>query len=439
MSAKAGTNPQPITFIGRDTGDEQVAAGYHTKGTLEGWIEAFNIIKNFPIPLFYLLVALSVPFMKWLECANKTVDNCKKTSTGKTISLANSASAYGKPIRKAKDTCLHVWDTTKVAIGRIMSVINDLPLFIDDTSKAPTPEIVKDAIYSVEAGRDKARGTIYGLAVTEWFTIMALTNGEQPAVSFTKNHAGAYARTLTIQEAPFGNESNSRRVKRVRSSVEKNYGHVAPIVIQFIADHDADYGLWEAAYEDAKEFYSDKAEGNEIADRMSDLIALVATTAPLIFKAVPQMKLEKPIAELLEYIWQFLEQGAHEADRPLEAFKAFWDWAVRNQRKFFSTKKNVEGEEEDESFEPNLGWYGRWDETHKFPHIGVTRAALEKALKDAGYDLDAVIGAWADNGWIMLRRDGKRQRTVDIGKAKVGCYCFTFKTIDDVLGVKEEN
>lgn len=437
MIAKTGTNPQPITFKGRDVGDEQIAAGYHKKGTLEGWIEAFDLIKRFPIPLFYLLVALSVLFMKKLKCANKVVDNCKRNSTGKSISLENSISAFGNPVKNTDDTCLLSWDTTPVALGRILSVVNHMPLFVDDTKDAKDADFISSTLYSVAAGRDKMRGTTKGLAFTGTCTTIMLTNGEQPAVSFAKNHGGAHARTLTIQAAPFGNDQQAKLVKKVRSIVGKHYGHVAPMIAQFIADHDEDDDMWEAALEDAKDYYADQAEGDAVADRMSDLFALVATTAPLIFKAVPQMQLEMPISQLLEDIWQHLEHGAQEADRPLEAFKVFWDWAARNPRKFFSPKKKAQDEEGTEQYEPTPGWYGRWDDTARVPYIAVTRTALEKALKDAGYDLNAVIDAWADNKWLWTRNDGKRQRTVSIAKANVACYCFRLETIEEVLNVEE--
>jgi len=422
-----------VTFHGQDAGAAQVLKAYCAKGDAAKWYDVVSQLYNHPKAISMLFVSLATPFMQVLGVANFIADLAGETSKGKTISLRIAISAWGNPDERSSSSAIHTWDNTRVWLERLATMLNGLPLALDDTKTASDHDLIGDLLYRLPAGKGRGRGTPTGTQQMGYWRTVTLSTGEQSAVEYSKRHGGTRARVLSVRGAPFGSENLATLVRELNRLVLQNYGHSGPEVVKFILDHKEDWPLWQEAYLEMQEVFSAKAGDNSIADRLGDIFAFLAVTIPLIHAALPQLKPSRPIAELLEILWEESLDRTEEAGRHLKALQTLWDWAVSNPDKFWGKHQT---DSAGNPKVPHSGWAGVWNTDR----IAITTATLERVLKE--YELDAILTSWADRKWLILPKGKGRMVSTRIQGKGIGCYCLKVSTIMDELKLEtapEEN
>ncbi len=420
-----------IHFRGQDKGDEQIADGFHVEGDYGAWARAINGLYAFSRLMFMFFCSMATPFLEVFKVSNFVVDLAGETSKGKTISLRVAASAWGNPDERTQNSALYTWDQTQVWLERTAGLLNGIPLILDDTKRAKNEEVIGDIIYIHTSGKGRGRGSLQGTReIGSWRSVL-LSSGEQSAVDYSKKHGGTRARAISIWGAPFGDIVDGEFVKGLNAVVLQNYGHAGQRVVQFILDHREDWPVWREAYRELSSFYSQKAGSNTVADRLSDVFALLGVVVPLIHAALPELVPSRPIPEILEDIWGSVIGGAAEADRAKVALSRLWDWAVENQSKFWGRHKT---DSQSQPMEPHSGWAGRWDRGKDWKYVAFTRRTMEDLISSFGFDWSGTLETWKrDRGWLELDKQGRNQRQTQISGALVYCYRIPRNVIQDVL------
>ena len=122
-----------ILFRAADVGDQQIADGFHAEGTFHDWCRIVVPALAFHRVRLAIAASLSAPFRGILDKANFGVDFCGETSKGKTTTLRIAASVWGRPDEKSPKAAMTSWNATRVWRERASSVLNNLPVIMDET------------------------------------------------------------------------------------------------------------------------------------------------------------------------------------------------------------------------------------------------------------------------------------------------------------------
>ncbi|WP_043601210.1 TOTE conflict system archaeo-eukaryotic primase domain-containing protein [Solidesulfovibrio magneticus] len=421
-----------VTFVARDDGDRQFAEGLVSKGNLENWVAMVNKVSQFDPVFIVVMASLAAPFLQVLDAANFVLDLAGETSKGKTTSERLAAAAWGDPIDGSSTSIILNWAATPVFMERRASLLNGIPLILDDTKTASSPETVAAFVYSFGAGRAKGRGSIKGTQQSPTYSTILITSGEQSITDIASSHGGVAARALSLWGAPFGDGDNSALVNELEQVVAENHGHAGPRVVQFILDHRDEWPLWKEAYRESIQFWTTTTEGNSPSKRLSKSIAFLSVVIPLVHAAIPELQIAKPMREVLKGLLVAVNQGAQQADRAKEALKTVWEWAVSNPTKFWEQHR---GDSNERHLEPHQGWAGRW-ETGKAPYIGFTGKALGNILGVS--EVATMTKTWSDRGWLKQSSSKGLQVNTRVNGSLVGLYVVPLATFESILGLGDQ-
>jgi hypothetical protein len=421
----------PIKFRGLAPGDEQLAAGFTSAGTLEDWLAAVGGLAPYPSAALALYTAFVPPLLSVLGAPNFIVDIANATSTGKTTAARISASVWGQPDEKLPDSVVQSWDNTKVWVERAASTLSDLPLFLDDTKRAKWPQHVSDTVYAVAQGRGKGRGNIFSMErVRSWRTV-AISTGEAPATSFTRD-GGARMRCLEVRGMPFNQKDDAtcRLVDSLNIAVTRNHGHAGPGFVSWLIDHRENWPALRAAYEDLKETYS---------GRLATYFAAIHVAAYLVHDL---FALPWDYKVVLDAVWPKIAAEAEDAAGAERALRLLVDWAIANQAKFWERGESDEEGDGRRAHDPIGGWAGRWDAGDKgWEYIGFFRQKLDEILTADGFEPEAILGGWRENGWLLVDADASRYtKKVRVGGRKhANLVCLRRDVIERIYGLVGED
>lgn len=386
-----------IAFRAASVGDEQIVAGYHSKGTFEDWKKAVTPAMAHPRARVALYTSVAVPLLSVLGCPNFIVDFAHPTSVGKTTLLRIAASVWGNPTLESPTSAMWTWDMTRVFAERGAAVMGGLPLILDDTKRARKVEMVSDLIYTVTSGRGRGRGSVQGIAETAIWSTILMSSGEEPATSFTTN-GGVKTRVLEITGMPFGATTETLRklVENVNRGITFNYGHAGVEFIRWFVRNRAREGQFAELYEKRVEHYATLAKIPE-AGRLAQYAAAIYVAGILLHEALElPWEFDDPFAEL----WEMTAEESRNASGHAQALSLVEGWCYSNRERFHGITELA----------PTLGWLGRWEEGED-GWIGIFPNALREMLTRAGYkNPEGILRGWRDMCWI--RTDSDQQRYV---------------------------
>lgn len=385
-----------VGFRGQDGGDDQIADAFTQLGTFEAWRETVAPVAKHPRALLALYGSFVPPIQSILEVPNFAMDFAFATSTGKTTTLRVAGSVWGCPDERAPSSVIGTWDATRVWIERASTILNGLPLFLDDTKRAKNTKIVAQTVYDVSSGRGKGRGSPRGMRrAGSWCTVL-LSTGEAQITSFTED-GGTRARTLGLWGAPFGvaNETTTALVHRLNVGVCGNYGHAGPRFVQWVQQHRDDWPAWRDEYRRSQVAYQERAGGNAVASRYAAYFAALDMTAALAHAA---LDLPWDYHDPVDKLWDQLIAGANEADRASAARDYVVSWAAGHQSEFWG--RHLIGNDENPRT-MSEGWAGRWDKGDDWRYIGFLHHRLKGILTAAGYEADPTMRLWKDRDWLV--------------------------------------
>lgn len=170
-----------FSFRGADGGDEQLAAGFHAAGTYKEWRAGIKLIRHHPRVRLCFYTAFVPTTLRIFGAENFVLDYAGATSQGKTTTLRVGAGVWGNPRGgRGEGTTLHNWDSTQTWRERAPAVMNNLPLFLDDTKTVRHPDEIAQTVYTFTQGRGRGRGTIGGLAEQIGFESVLISSGDRP-------------------------------------------------------------------------------------------------------------------------------------------------------------------------------------------------------------------------------------------------------------------
>ena len=406
----AGDNQEAlrIAFRGADEGDEQIADGLRSNGTLEGWLKTVKPLARYPRATIALYAALAVVLLRVVRSRNFIVDFAGQTTGGKTTCLRVAASIWGCPDESQEAAIIATWDSTRVFRERAPAVLNNLPFILDDTKRARHPNEVAQTIYDITQGRGRARGTVDGLARQEtWSTIM-LSSGEQPLISFSQD-GGTRPRVLELWGSPFGatDAATGKVVRHITAGVQRNFGHAGPRFVRFALNRRAQWPKWRKRFQKLNQGYVERAGDHAFAGRMAEHLAVLHLASELAHKA---LQLPWGFADPIESLWDDVTREAGRADRAAAALQHAYSWACANEALFVG-RAPVSS-----MHPPASGWAGVWRQTGQVDPRRKTTGKdwgtlafypqrLEQVLRDGGFEPDSTIRTWRDRGWLKTNKE----------------------------------
>jgi hypothetical protein len=370
-----------------DPGLRQLAEGYQTAGTWEGWCDLLRAAARWPRVILAVLGSLAAPLIHRIgaEASNVLIDFAGETSQGKTTTLRVAASVWGMPSERGG--LVLTWDLTRTSLERIAAAQCDLPVLLDDTKRAKADQ-VGPMVYQIANGRGRGRGTVTGMqASAEWRTVL-LSTGEQPLTSFTQD-AGAAARCLTLWGTPIpeGNEDDARDLNR---RAYDHHGHAGARLIQWLVANPPD--RIRAWYAEGLAHAQKQTRGNAVAARASGYLALLWAA----YCVALEIGVPDPGTAWWADAIEAVRTAAARSDNPRRALDSIAAWCSANAHRFYGRDAFDKG--------PAGETAGRWSDAEMWQEICLLPDVAKRELERLSYDADACIRAWADRGW--LRRDG---------------------------------
>jgi len=436
-------NPDPtsgkkpaIEFWGRDQGDEQIAEGFRSYGNYDTWIALVNGIVDFHDVIFLLYASLTPPLLPIFGVKNFSLELSNQSSSGKTTAMLLGASCWGVPELHAS-SFVNTWNATPVWIGRAASILNGLPLYLDDTKLAKAQDrrgrdgdLVTSTVYIIAAGRDKARGTLQGTERTEPFRTILFSTGESPSLDLS-NDGGSRGRLIDLWGNPFLKTDKESKVivDRINRTIQGHYGHAGPKLVQFVLDHRDQWSLWKEAYQEANTLLTQSKVMSPIEMRLGEYFAAVATAIPIIHAAIPELRRDKPVKELLASVWSRARKEATSSDIGKRALQFAQELIINRNDKIYT----------DEMASQDVKWEGgdfigirEVDESGNLISVGLTTDALRELLKKNDFNFQETIRNWNAKGWLLRNGSSEGyQRQVSIPGTstnskmnKLNLYCL---------------
>lgn len=415
-SNQAGKFADQIKFQSLDSGDESIAASITSRGDLSTWLDAVNkIALKSPIARLAIFASFAAPTLSLFGFPSFIVDLSGETSRGKTMLLRACASIWGNPDEASEDSFLKTWDTTRVGVERTAATLNNLPVILDDTKRAPNERILRDVIYNFTAGHSKGRGSIKSLQTYRHWRTVLLSSGEQP-ITACSGDGGTRARVLTawFSESPFGDEDGSAQlVADTWRVVRGNYGVAGRRFVEFLVSEDGARAVAKIkdGIEGIRGAWIERVAAEEdgaargVLSRVAEYMTAIDCAAILVERCFGVKWVGGDSGgswkEWSDAIWSIVAGEAKEADRSEEAMHLLWSWCVANKERFYVNKETlfVDTGRGAGKFGEAVGLW-EWDEMREEGSVSVFKMAVDGVLRGAGYEPNGIVRAWRDRGWI---------------------------------------
>lgn len=359
-------------------------AAHGPRGTMAGWQEAISRAGNYPIVQLGIYESLAAALLEVLSLDSFSVDHWGKSSRGKTITAQAGLSCWADPSEKGDG--LFSWRTKMIGVEKRLNLVNGLPVVIDETRVATSPDLIDAVIYQIPKNHGQARGGGWPNMIP-WRTIAIIT-GEQAATSFT-THQGANARVLSTSQAPFGSEGERSReaAEAIKKGIEDNYGIAGPaFVARLQAKLAADGGAADLRKRHAA--WTGKLRGEtDMSGRRAPLMAAIALAAELAaeWKITP-FKVPGPD----DFLAMYSSADDPRDNRPEMALDIVREFLAAHHDKMYGCG--------DGEHPPGAGWIGH--DAKEGPALLPEK--LREELKRRNYDLDAVLPGWLEMGALVI-------------------------------------
>lgn len=248
-----------------DQGEQQLFESFQVAGTVDGWIhEVFDRIKAHPRALFFVLASFASVLLHDLKVDPFIVDLSSGTSKGKTTVLKIAASIWGT------SELVNEFNATKVSIERKAAFLNSFPLLMDDSRKADE-RLLQSIVYHFSGGKSKGRGSLSGSQRENTWKNIMLTTGEVGLNEYASKAGGAAARIVSLNDSPF-EEVDYIFFADLYKGLETNYGVIG---LEFLKQYQVRKKELLPSFYKFKDFYMNKAKGNEVLTRLSLYYATV--------------------------------------------------------------------------------------------------------------------------------------------------------------------
>lgn len=379
------------------------------KGTFKDWLNMYmNEVKGhllLELAVVFGISALVTAFLKHkheVEFAGIIFSFTGQSSTGKSTAAALAVSVAGNPT-KGNQTLFRSWNATRNALEGYLSNNYGIPMVFDELSSA-TFKDTTGLLYSIAEGQGRQRSNVHGEVKTpkNWGTSVISTS-EYSIFTDSAQNDGLRVRTIEINEQFTTNATNADNIKK---AVALNYGHVLPLVAQYLINREEE--VIQSFYEEVDWFKAKlKNETNNTGIRMFKRYAVITTSANILGRVLAT---DIDIAKIRDY---FIDYHAHTvserslADKAIEVITQF---VAQNRGKF----------SDDTALKNMIENYGLIALKDNYIEVKIIASVFKSMLIENQFqDVNNVVNALRDKGYIESDRDRiTTKRTVkdDYGK-----------------------
>lgn len=424
-----GSDTESRYTLSHVEGLNALAQGWKTGGSWEGWLEAAEIVRDYPYMLIAIYASVTAPLLHIIGIPGFVVDFAGETSGGKTTALRMAASVWGKPA-DTYPTAMYSWDATKVWIERTAGALHSLPLILDETKRAKHPRVVRDVIYDFCQGQGRGRGSLDGTRQTATWRSILISSGEGAATSFSED-AGTRARVLTLAGKPLGKDAavGGKASEELQHIVAENHGWLGRAFVQYLTANRAQWDTIRDVYKKVREHYVEAA-CTAVARRHAAHLAVLEVTAQILQK----VGMPEPNVNPFDTLHEAMIKAAMDANRPLAALEDVVTWCTMHQKEFWMRHAMYD---DGEPKVPNGGWLGSWSNWESWEYISICSVTLRKLLSDLGHHPEEIIHRWGSRDWIMKNSKGGTTKTIRLDGAPTRCICILRAAIDEAMPYDE--
>ncbi|MGJ0123035.1 cassette chromosome replicative helicase [Staphylococcus hominis] len=365
------------------------------KGTFDGWFNMYlNEVKghlHLELATTFGISALVTAFLKHkhdVEFAGLTFSFTGQSSTGKSTAAALAVSVAGNPT-KGNETLFRSWNATRNALEGYLSNNFGIPIVFDELSSA-TFKDTTGLLYSITEGQGRQRSNVHGEVKTpkNWGTSVISTSEYSIFTDSAKND-GLRVRTIEINEQFTTNATNADNIKK---AVALNYGHVLPLVAQYLINREDEVIQW--FYKEVDWFEAKlKGETNNTGKRMFKRYAVITTSAKILGRVLAT---NIDIAKIRDYFIDYHGHTVSERSLADKAIEVITQFVAQNRGKF----------SDDKALKNMMENYGLIALKDDYIEVKIIASVFKNMLAEHHFqDVNNVVNALKDKGFIESDRD----------------------------------
>lgn len=373
------------------------------KGELKEWLRMFEeevkgnvileLVTTFGVSA---LVIRYLYFLNEIEFTGTIYSITGQSSCGKTTGAMLAGSVAGNP-NKGDKTLFCSWNSTKIALENNVRSNFGVPIIFDELSTS-TMDSLTSLLYSISEGQGRERADKNGnpREKLNWGTSI-ISTGEYSIFNNSSKNDGLRVRVIEINDAITTSSSNADYIKKV---VRKNYGHVSPIIAEYLLNNEEQLV---SIYEKHKKWF-ELALANEKSKtgiRMISRYAVILTSAT-IFELALDVKMD--IEGMQNYLLNYHEETISERSLTEKAMETIIQYIAVNLGKF------SQGGPLSNMIVNN----GTIVAQNDYIEVRIIRSVFERILQDNGFeDVKNVIKSLDNDNKLVTDKDRKtNQRKV---------------------------
>ncbi len=352
-----------------------------SKGKLSEWVERIGAIRCNTMEVRLMMAASFASPLIWLVSENPFVFHLYGNSgSGKTVSMYIAASIWGDP---APGRLTKSMNTTINAMMERAAFLNSFPFLGDElqTIKNRWTGTYDSLIMQITEGINRGRMKDNVLQEMLYWKCAFLFTGEEPAVKSTSG-GGVVNRCIQVEiKQPLFDTTGPDSGNNYVNFVLNHYGTAGQPYIERVMAINA--GLAPVDYSIIglyKKYYSDLVQG-DTTEKQAGAMALMLTADKIahdLWWAETEEELDADLVR--EYL--ATRENVNVSKR---AYKYVLGVIAENSMNFTSGSRVI---------------WGKVDNDENPTRIDFIKTVLERVLKDATFDFDAVKKPWSANGSI---------------------------------------
>lgn len=367
-----------------------------THGSREKWIETILEVRKMGRyePDVCMAASFASILVGKLNMLPSIINLWGDTSGGKTVMLMMACSIWADPAERKYITDAH---TTLTAIEARLDALNDLPLLMDDLSKASNKMGDKDfatLIYLLCSGSGKARSTVkIGLKRPRTWNSLTLSNMERPLATDTMQ-GGAINRIIDVEMAE-GKVFNQRMGNKTATALKENYGWAGVEFIDLVLNLgiDAIKKIKAGFYQKIAEAANSRGEIKE--DKQIDPMALLLTADKLAVDYIYKDGRYLDVSLMTSMLKDFSQIG--DGQHGYDYIMAFYD---ENYTAFHVSE-----------LEKGQMYAGREYGFVEDGYLYINPNTMERICGDGNFSKKAFC-RWAERNGLLFRQKDKKRDTV---------------------------
>ena len=379
-------------------------AAHRPMGTLEGWQQAMEHARDYPIVQASTYAGLTPPLLNVLGLSSFTFDMSGNSSRGKSTAGAAGLAPWADPSDLGGG--LIRWNTTTFQAEVRLNLANGVPVVIDETRLVSNPQEADAIIYMIPTNYGKPRGAGFANRIP-WRTVV-ISTGEKPLTSFAHDQ-GASARVLSTNWPPFGPKSDKGRTacEAVKRGFEANYGVAGPLFVMRLKEQLSEPGGAAGLREQHAALTEGLRGTTGMSGRRAPMLAAIVLAAQLAAKwEITPLK----VPANTEWLAMFAAADPRD-NRPEMALDIIREFIAAHQDKLYDRKVERDYKGNEVTVQPGPGPASGWIGHTADEGPALFPQKVHDELKRCGYDFEAVLGGWLEMGALVTKptKAGRRQ------------------------------